>query len=90
MLYMVVETFRNADPSPIYARLAEKGRMMPDGLNYIGSWIADDFSMCWQVMETDHFELFEEWIRNWDDLMEFDVRPVMTSDVAKARAQPQL
>lgn len=79
MLYMVVETFKDSNPSPIYARLAERGRMMPDGLSYVGSWIAQDFTTCYQVMETDDFGHFEQWTSSWDDLMEFKIIPVMTS-----------
>jgi len=53
MLFMVFEKLAHSNPAPIYQRLAEKGRMMPDGLNYVNSWISEDFATCWQVMETD-------------------------------------
>ena len=82
---MVIEKFINRDPQPVYSRLAEKGRMMPEGLTYISSWISDDFSTCWQVMEADDPAKFEEWIRNWDDLVEFKIVPVMTSAEARAK-----
>jgi hypothetical protein len=85
MLFMVIEKFINRDPQPVYSRLAEKGRMMPEGLTYISSWISDDFSTCWQVMEADDPAKFEEWIRNWDDLVEFKIVPVMTSAEARAK-----
>jgi hypothetical protein len=85
MQYMVIERFVNSDPRPIYSRLAEKGRMMPEGLTYINSWISEDFSTCWQVMETDKIENFEAWTRNWDDLVEFEIVPVMTSAEARAK-----
>jgi hypothetical protein len=85
MQYLVIERFVNSDPRPIYARLAEKGRMMPEGLTYINSWISEDFSTCWQVMETDKIENFEAWTRNWDDLVEFEIVPVMTSAEARAK-----
>jgi hypothetical protein len=82
MLYMVVERFKNAPE--IYRRLREKGRMMPDGLEYVSSWISQDMTTCWQVMRTDDFTLFQQWIDNWKDLMDFDVRAVRTSDEVRA------
>jgi hypothetical protein len=85
MLFMVIEKFVNSDPKPICQRLAEKGRMMPEGLIYVNSWISEDFSTCWQVMEADDPAKFEEWIRNWDDLVEFKIVPVMTSAEARAK-----
>ena len=81
MLYMVVEKFK--DSSEIYRRLDEKGRMMPDGLKYVSSWIDTELNQCFQLMETDDFELFGHWTKNWDDLMEFEIIPVMTSPEAK-------
>jgi hypothetical protein len=77
MLYMVIEQFK--DTPAIYQRFAEKGRMMPDGLNYVSSWIADDRKTCWQLMETHDFVLFERWTANWRDLMDFEIVPVRTS-----------
>jgi hypothetical protein len=77
MLYMVVERFKNAPA--IYQRLREKGRMMPDGLEYVSSWIDHDFKVCYQLMQTNDFALFDRWTRNWSDLMEFKIAPVRTS-----------
>jgi hypothetical protein len=77
MLYMVVERFK--DTSEIYRRLRAKGRMMPEGLTYISSWIDHDLKTCWQVMETEEFVLLERWIDNWKDLMNFEIVPVRTS-----------
>jgi Protein of unknown function (DUF3303) len=77
MLYMVIERFHDA--SAIYQRLREKGRMMPDGLEYVSSWIDLDFNTCWQLMETEHFALFDKWIENWRDLIDFEIVPVRTS-----------
>jgi len=84
MLYMVIEKFKNADPKPIYARLAERGRMMPEGLIYVNSWISEDFSTCWQVMETDDLALMDQWIAHWADLMKFEIVPVLTSAEVRA------
>lgn len=77
MLYMVIERFKNAPA--IYRRFRKKGRMMPDGLNYISSWIDTDLKVCYQLMETEDPALFPRWTENWDDLMEFKIVPVRTS-----------
>ena len=77
MHYLVIERFKDAPA--IYRRLDEKGRMMPEGLNYVSSWIDHNLNTCWQVMETEDFVLLERWIDNWKDLMEFEIIPVRTS-----------
>jgi hypothetical protein len=74
---MVVERFKNA--SAIYQRLREKGRMMPDGLEYISSWIDVDLVTCYQLMRTEDAALFPIWTDNWKDLMDFEIVPVRTS-----------
>lgn len=90
MLYMVIEYFRAEDVPKIYARLAEKGRMMPEGLKYVNSWITADRTRCYQVMETDDETLFEEWTRNWADLFEFEIIPVVpSSEMQKAQKEEQ-
>jgi hypothetical protein len=86
MLYMVVERFKNGDAKAIYARLDEKGRMMPDGLEYVGSWIETNFDRCFQVMQTDDERLLREWADRWRDLMELEFVPVRTSAQARAVA----
>ena len=77
MLYMVVERFKDAPA--IYQRLGERGRLMPDDLEYVSSWISEDMTGCWQLMRTDDRALFDDWIANWSDLMEFEIVPVRTS-----------
>lgn len=79
MLFMVVEHFKGRDPKAVYERFAEKGRMMPDGLSYINSWIEVGMDRCFQVMETEDAILLQEWIKNWSDLVDFEVVPVVTS-----------
>jgi len=79
MLYMVIEHFRPEDVPTIYARLAEKGRMMPEGLHYVNSWITADRTRCYQVMETDDEKLLHEWASRWADLFEFEIVPVVPS-----------
>ena len=84
MLFMVVEHFRNGDPRPVYQRFAERGRMAPDGLRYVASWVTDDLRQCFQVMECDDRRLLDQWIAQWDDIVEFEVMPVVTSAEASA------
>lgn len=79
MLYMVYERFKEGAVPEIYRRLGEKGRMMPEGIEYVSSWIDLDLTKCYQLMQTDDASLFELWIGNWKDLMEFEIVPVRTS-----------
>ena len=86
-MFMVVETLRNQDARAIYRRLREKGRMMPDGLKLVSSWVAADLGRCFQLMEADDVSLFQRWIAGWSDLMEFEVVPVTSgADTAEALA----
>ncbi len=87
-LYMVIEHFRNGDAAPVYRRFRERGRMAPEGLKYISSWVNEELSRCYQVMEAPDRALLEEWMRNWADLVEFEVHPVMTSQEAAQRVGP--
>lgn len=85
-LYMVVENYRNGDPTPVYARFRERGRMTPDGVTYISSWVTEDLARCFQVMETSDRALLDQWIANWNDIVDFEVYSVVTSQEAAARA----
>lgn len=76
---MVIEHFKDRDPGPVYKRFAEQGRLMPDGLEYVNSWIEVGTERCFQVMETDDPMLLQEWMKNWGDLVDFEVVPVVTS-----------
>jgi Domain of unknown function (DUF3303) len=87
MLYMVIEHFKPGAVPEIYRRFNEKGRMMPDGLNYISSWISRDLTTCWQVMESDDPSKFDQWTSNWNDLMDFEIVPVQTSAEVKAEME---
>ena len=82
--YMVVEHFK--DVEAVYARLRERGRMMPDGLVYISSWIDGKLERCFQLMEATDSTLLDEWMSKWTDLMDFEVYPVITSQEAAERA----
>ena len=87
--YIVVERFTQG-PEPVYARAAAQGRMLPEGLEYVDSWVDERLDRCFQLMETDDPALFGEWIARWSDLAEFEVVPVLSSDEAGARAtQPR-
>jgi hypothetical protein len=85
MLYMVVEHFKNGDPRPVYARFRESGRLAPDGLRYVSSWVDDKIERCFQLMETDDRSELNEWLANWEDIVTFEVYPVITSAEAAAR-----
>jgi hypothetical protein len=90
MTYMVVEHFRDGDPVPVYRRFRDRGRMLPDGLAYVSSWVDRELRRCYQLMETDDPALLDEWIARWSDLADFEVHPVMTSQEAADRVAPRL
>jgi Protein of unknown function (DUF3303) len=89
MLYMVLEHFRDGDPAPVYRRFRERGRMAPEGVRYVASWVTADLRRCFQVMECDDPALLEQWMARWRDLVEFEVAPVITSAEAAAAVAPQ-
>jgi hypothetical protein len=82
---MVIERFLSG-PEPVYRRAAERGRMLPDGLAYVESWVDERLDRCFQLMETDDPSLFDAWIACWDDLTAFEVVRVLSSAEAAARA----
>ena len=84
MLYLVIERFKNGDAAPIYARFHAHGRMLPDGLTYVNSWVDASRTRCFQLMETADPSTFDLWIARWADLAEFEVIPVVTSAAAAA------
>lgn len=90
MLFMIVEKFKNSDPLPIYRRFRDRGRMSPDGLQYVSSWVDDKFERCFQIMETADRGLLDEWIANWSDIIEFEVYPIVASKDASAQIAPRL
>jgi len=79
MLFMIIEHFRNGDPGPVYARFRERGRLAPEGLRYVSSWVTSNYERCYQVMECDDRSLLDQWMQAWDDVVEFEVHPVVTS-----------
>jgi len=83
MTYMIIEKFKPGRVKEIYTRFAEKGRLMPEGLLYVNSWINNDVTCCYQVMETDDIKKLHDWINNWNDLADFEIIPVISSQQAR-------
>lgn len=90
MLFMVVEHFKNDDPLPVYQRFRARGRLAPEGLVYVSSWVDEQMRRCYQVMETDDRRLLDEWTSQWADLVDFEIYPVITSSEATARVSAAL
>ena len=84
---MIIENFRNGDPAPVYARFRAQGRLAPEGLRYVSSWVTEDVRRCYQVMQCDDRTLLDAWIMAWSDLVDFEVHPVITSADAAARVE---
>lgn len=90
MLFMIVEHFKNQDPAPVYRRFRDAGRLAPEGLRYLSSWVDEKLERCFQLMETEDHKALDEWINNWSDLVEFEVYPVISSAQAAERMAPRL
>ncbi len=90
MLYMVVEYFKKNDAVPVYRRFKEKGRLAPEGLTYVSSWVDNQMQRCFQLMETDDRNLIDEWISNWSDIVDFEVFQVLSSKEATEKIAPHL
>jgi hypothetical protein len=85
---MVIELFRNGDPVPVYSRFRERGRLMPEGLRYVSSWVNESLDRCFQLMEADDRSTLDQWLVNWSDLVDFEVYPVITSQEAAEKVHP--
>ncbi|MBE9042971.1 DUF3303 family protein [Pleurocapsales cyanobacterium LEGE 10410] len=79
MLFMVVEHFKPGKTKDIYQRFSQQGRMMPEGLKYLDSWVSANLDRCFQLMECDDPRLFQEWILRWEDLAEFEIILLVSS-----------
>ena len=90
MLYMVIEGFRDGDPVPVYRRFRDRGRLMPNGIEYRVSWVTEELTRCFLIMECDDRRLLDEWMQNWSDITAFEVIPVITSAEALAAVAPRL
>ena len=88
-LYIVVENFRNRDALPVYRRFWDHGRLPPEGLSYISSWVTESLDRCYQLMETENRALLDQWIANWSDIVDFEVHPVMISKEAAEKLAPR-
>jgi len=90
MLFMVIERFRDRDAKAVYRRFRDQGRMAPEGLRYVGSWIEANFDRCFQLMECDDARLLQQWLLNWNDLMQCEIVPVVPSDHTRETILPHL
>ncbi len=90
MRYMIIEHFRHGDPLPVYRRFRDRGRLAPDGLCYVDSWVTHDLAHCYQVMECDDRALIDAWIAQWSDLVDFEVIPIHTSAEVREIVAPRL
>jgi len=90
MHYMIIERFRDGNPLPVYRRFREQGRLAPEGLRYVTSWVTEDLGCCFQVMECEDPQLLTQWTDRWADLIEFEIIPVVTSAAAVAATAPRL
>ena len=90
MLFMVVERFRNQDGKAVYRRFRDKGRMTPEGLEFVASWVSADLDRCFQVMECDDVGLLQSWVAEWSDLIEFEIVPVQAGKDSGAALAAQL
>jgi hypothetical protein len=90
MLFMVIERYKNRDALAVYRRFREQGRMAPDGLTYVGSWIEVNFDRCFQLMECQDPRLLQQWVARWHDLIEFEFIPVVASKDTVETVTPML
>jgi hypothetical protein len=90
MLFMIVEHFKNRDAVPVYRRFRDRGRLAPEGLTYLSSWVDASLERCYQLMDTEDRGLVDQWIANWSDLVDFEIHPVITSKEAAERIAPRL
>jgi len=90
MLYMVIERFKNGDPVPVYRRFRDQGRMAPPDVRYVSSWVTEELTECFQVMECDSRASLDAWMEHWNDLVDSEVVSVMTSEEARDPVSPRL
>jgi hypothetical protein len=87
---MIIERFKNQDPVPVYRRFRDHGRLAPEGVRYVSSWVDEKLERCFQLMETEDRKHLEDWIGNWSDIVDFEVYPVIPSAEAAEKISPRL
>ena len=87
---MVIEKFKNRNARAVYTRSRERGRILPDGLRYIDSWVEANFDRCFQLMECDEANLLQKWVFEWQDLIDFEIVPVVSSKETTDTITPML
>jgi len=87
MLFMVIERFKQGHPRLVGERFKQSGRMLPEGVFYHASWVDSTGARCFQIMETADRKLLDDWMRRWNDLIEFEVIPVQASADFWAKTQ---
>ena len=91
MLFMIVERFENDDMLPVYKRLREGGRGLPEGLRYVDSWVEPNFARCFQLMECDDLRLLQQWVLGWRGAgVTFEIVPVVSSRETREVVAPFL
>jgi hypothetical protein len=90
MLFMCIETYKNQDAKGVYRRFRDKGRQMPEGLNFVASWVTADLDRCFQLMECDDVTLLQQWVARWSDIVHFEIVPVVPGKDVAAALAPQL
>jgi len=88
MQFMVIENFRNQDARSVYARFRERGRLMPEGIDFVSSWVSADLTRCFQIVECDDVTLLQRWVAEWRDLIQFEIVPVVPGNETAAALAP--
>ncbi len=89
-LFMVIEHFRSGRAPEVYRRFQDRGRMAPEGVRFISSWVDLEFRRCFQVMEAANEDMLKEWTKKWSDLVEFEIVQVCTTEQAAVAIAPEL
>ena len=91
MLFMIIERFKDRDPTPVYRRVRDQGITFPEGLTYLGSWVETNFDRCFQLMDAPNHTLIQQWILGCQGVgVSFEVVPVVTSMETRAVIAPYL
>ncbi len=87
--FLVIETYKRGKTAAIYERFSKKGRMMPQKVEYVDSWVEENLQKCYQVMKSESLDTLLEWVKHWKDLVDFEIIPVLTSTEAAERVQKE-